>query len=46
MLLLGMPIGVWLPWFIAFGALIFTWWLGVVYWGKELKTGEYDKSES
>ena len=36
-MLLGMPISVWIPWFIGVITLAFCWWLGIVYWGRELK---------
>lgn len=42
-MILGMPFSVLLPWFIALGGMIVCWWLGIVYWGKELKTsGDID----
>lgn len=36
-MLLGMSIVMWLPWFFGIVILAFTWWLGIVYWGKYIE---------
>lgn len=43
-MLLGMPIIIWIPWFIGLIALAFCWWLGVVYWGKEVN-GDHQETQ-
>jgi hypothetical protein len=42
-MVLGMPVTVWIPWVIGFAALCFCWWLGIVYWGNELKNKDRSK---
>ena len=33
----GMSFGVWFPWLIGLAGLVFCWYIGIVYWGKQVK---------